>query len=188
MQQVADDIAAAYAGEAMAVWGDLAQDKEVKRIADDIRATWKQIDILVCCAGGNVGAQGVTFGAGGRPSNDDCLNISLDDLQSVMDRNLMTAVLCCRPSSYVRHGFLDGALLAETDSAFMEIGPDHVQLGMSEERLKRFWSAGVAEPPRKRVVEPHSSSSAAANAWFREVRLCWYSLTMSQPPLPCAIA
>jgi len=95
-QQVADDIAAEYNGEAMAVWGDLSLENEVKRIADDIRARWKSIDILVCCAGGNVGEQGVTFGEGGRPNNDDCLNISLDDFQSVMDRNLMTAVLCCR--------------------------------------------------------------------------------------------
>jgi 3-oxoacyl-[acyl-carrier protein] reductase len=96
VQQVADDIATAYNGETMAVWGDLALESEVKRIADDIRAKWKKIDILVCCAGGNVGAKGVTFGQGGRPSNDDCLNISLEDFQSVMDRNLMTAVLCCR--------------------------------------------------------------------------------------------
>ena len=95
-QQVADDIAAEYNGETMAVWGDLSLENEVKRIADDIRARWKNIDILVCCAGGNVGEQGVTFGEGGRPSNDDCLNISLDDFRSVMDRNLMTAVLCCR--------------------------------------------------------------------------------------------
>ena len=80
----------------MAIWGDLALESEVKRIADEIRAKWKKIDILVCCAGGNVGAKGVTFGQGGRPSNDDCLNISLEDFHSVMDRNLMTAVLCCR--------------------------------------------------------------------------------------------
>jgi len=96
MQQVADDIAAAYKGETMAVWGDLSLENEVKRIADDIRAKWQKIDILVCCAGGDVGLQGVTFGEGGRPSNDDCLNISLEDFQSVMDRNLMTAMLCCR--------------------------------------------------------------------------------------------
>jgi len=96
VQQVADDIATLYDGETMAVWGDLSLENEVKRIADDIRERWKQIDILVCCAGGNVGAKGVTFGKGGRPSNDDCLNISLDDFRSVMDRNLITAVLCCR--------------------------------------------------------------------------------------------
>ena len=40
--------------------------------------------------------KGTGVGKGGRPENDDCLNISLDDLQSVMDRNLTTAVLCCR--------------------------------------------------------------------------------------------
>jgi len=96
VQQVADDIASAYNGETMAVWGDLTLENEVKKIADDIRTNWKKIDILICCAGGNVGAKGIGFGEGGRPSDDDCLNISLDDFRSLMDKNLMTAVLCCR--------------------------------------------------------------------------------------------
>ena len=61
VQQVAEDIAAAYDGEAMAVWGDLALENEVKRIADDIRAKWKQIEKLICCAGGNVWSKGVAL-------------------------------------------------------------------------------------------------------------------------------
>ncbi|MCA9054625.1 MAG: SDR family oxidoreductase, partial [Planctomycetaceae bacterium] len=35
-------------------------------------------------------------GRGGRPKHDDCLNIDLSDLQSVMDRNLLGTILCCR--------------------------------------------------------------------------------------------
>jgi 3-oxoacyl-[acyl-carrier protein] reductase len=35
-------------------------------------------------------------GKGGRPEEDDCLNIALDDLQSVMDRNLLGTILACR--------------------------------------------------------------------------------------------
>ena len=96
MQQVADDIAAAHSGEAMPVWGDMTDENEVKRNAAEIRGRWGQIDILVCCAGGDIGAGGTSVGKGGRPEDDDCLNISLADLQSVMDRNLLTAVLCCR--------------------------------------------------------------------------------------------
>ena len=34
--------------------------------------------------------------AGGRPEQDDCLNISLADMHSVMDRNLTSCILCCR--------------------------------------------------------------------------------------------
>jgi 3-oxoacyl-[acyl-carrier protein] reductase len=96
MQQVADDIAAAHDGQAMPTWGDLTIEADANRIADEIRANWGQIDILVCCAGGDIGAGGTAVGRGGRPEGDDCLGISLDDLKSVMDRNLLSAMLCSR--------------------------------------------------------------------------------------------
>jgi 3-oxoacyl-[acyl-carrier protein] reductase len=96
MQQVADDVAAAAEGEAMATWGDITVEGEVRRVVSEIRGRWGRIDVLVCCAGGNTGTGGTGVGQAGRPDTDDCLNISLDDLQRVMDRNLMSAILCCR--------------------------------------------------------------------------------------------
>jgi 3-oxoacyl-[acyl-carrier protein] reductase len=96
MEQVARDVARGRSGEAMAVWGDMTDEGEVRRVAGEVRANWGQIDILVCCAGGDIGAKGTGVGQGGRPEDDDCLNIALDDLKSVMDRNLLTAMLCCR--------------------------------------------------------------------------------------------
>lgn len=96
MQQVADDIASSSDGEAFPVWGDLTIEGEVKRIAAEIRERQSQIDLLICCAGGDIGAQGTGGGRGGRPEDDDCLNIALDDMRSVLDRNLITAILCCR--------------------------------------------------------------------------------------------
>ena len=96
MQQVADDVAAAAQGESMATWGDITEEAEVRRVATEIRARWGRIDVLVCCAGGNIGTGGTGVGRAGMPETDDCLNISLDDMQRVMDRNLMSAVLCCR--------------------------------------------------------------------------------------------
>src|SRR4051794_26603841 len=73
MAQVARDVAAAGEGEAIGVWGDVTIEAEVKRIATEIRAKWGQIDLLVCCAGGDIGAGGTGVGRGGRPENDDCL-------------------------------------------------------------------------------------------------------------------
>ena len=96
MQQVADDVAAAHQGQAMATWCDVTDEQEVARVVSEIRQAWKQIDILVCCAGGDIGAGGTDVGRGGRPEADDCLNISLNDLRSVMDRNLLGTILCCR--------------------------------------------------------------------------------------------
>lgn len=96
MQQVADDIARKYDGETMPVWGDMCDEAEVVRVAGEVRQRWGRIDLLVCCAGGDIGAGGTGVGRGGRPEQDDCLNISLADLQSVMNRNLTSAMLCCR--------------------------------------------------------------------------------------------
>lgn len=96
MQQLADEVARRNSGEAMPVWGNVCDEMEVSRIAAEIRRRWGRIDLLVCCAGGDIGAGGTGQGRGGRPEQDDCLNISLDDLRSVLDRNLLSAMLCCR--------------------------------------------------------------------------------------------
>ena len=96
MQQVADDVAMAVDGETMAAWGDVTVEGEVSRVADEIRGRWGRIDILVCCAGGNVGRGGTVNARAGMPENDDCLNISLDNLKTVLDLNLMGVILCCR--------------------------------------------------------------------------------------------
>jgi len=97
MQQLADDLADKFEGECLGVWGDVTQELEIQRVANEIREQWGQIDILVTCAGGDIGAQGTGFGTrGGAPDSDDCLNIGLQDFQSVMDRNLLGTVLACR--------------------------------------------------------------------------------------------
>lgn len=96
MQQVAEDVARAGAAETMAVWGDLTCEEEVARCAAEVRQRWERIDLLICCAGGDIGAQGTSAGRGGRPENDDCLSISLADMRSVLDRNLISTILCCR--------------------------------------------------------------------------------------------
>jgi len=96
MEQLADDIAREFVSETMPVCGDVTNESDVQRIAEEISGHWVQIDILVCCAGGDIGARGTDFGRGGRPDNDDCLKIDLADYQSVMNRNLLGTVLCCR--------------------------------------------------------------------------------------------
>ena len=70
MQQVVSEIANAYDVEAMAVVGDLTAPAEVKRTVDEIRANWGQIDILVCCAGGDIGVKGPGPGQPGKPEDN----------------------------------------------------------------------------------------------------------------------
>ena len=96
MQDLAASISSETGNEVFPVWCDATDETEVERVVGEIRAKWGRIDTLACCAGGDIGAAGTAVGKGGRPENDDCLNIRLDDLQSVMDRNLLTTILACR--------------------------------------------------------------------------------------------
>lgn len=96
MEQVARDIAAEAQGRTMPIWGDVTDEAEVKRMANAIRSQWNQIDILVTNAGGDIGAGGTGVGRGGRPEPDECIGIPLADIRAVMDRNLLSCILCCR--------------------------------------------------------------------------------------------
>src|SRR3989442_2888168 len=96
MEQVARDIAAAAGGETLAVWEDVTDEAEVARVAGEIRSRAGRIDILVTCAGGDIGAAGIGGGRGGRPEGDDCLSIAVADIRAVLDRNLVSCILCCR--------------------------------------------------------------------------------------------
>src|SRR2546425_8180679 len=58
MEQVARDVAAEAQGTAIPIWGDVTDEREVKRMADAIRARFGRIDILVTNAGGDIGAGG----------------------------------------------------------------------------------------------------------------------------------
>jgi len=96
MEQVARDIAAEAEGITLPIWGDVTDEAEVRRMAADIRRRFGRIDILVTNAGGDIGAGGTGVGRGGRPSPDDCVGVPLADIRAVLDRNLLSCILCCR--------------------------------------------------------------------------------------------
>src|SRR6202040_3861095 len=75
---------------------DVTDEADVARMTDAVRARLGRIDILVTNAGGDIGAGGTGVGRGGRPNPDDCIGIPLADLRAVMDRNLLSCILCCR--------------------------------------------------------------------------------------------
>ncbi|HAM44174.1 MAG TPA: 3-oxoacyl-ACP reductase [Propionibacteriaceae bacterium] len=93
---VAEAIAARQGVETLAVHGDLSQEQEVKRVVAEVRDRFGGIDILVNCAGGDIGAEGTGTVGAGRPDRNDALHISARDLVSVLDRNLMTCIWTCR--------------------------------------------------------------------------------------------
>jgi NAD(P)-dependent dehydrogenase (short-subunit alcohol dehydrogenase family) len=96
LEAVAEAIAREHGVEVLPVCGDLTDEATVKKVVGEIRQRFGRIDILVNCAGGDIGAQGVMSQNAGKPQDNDAVHISLTDLRTVLDRNLMTCILACR--------------------------------------------------------------------------------------------
>lgn len=96
LEAVAQAIGSEHGVKVLAVHGDLADEKVARMVTEKIRAAFGRIDILVNCAGGDIGARGTGGLMGGKPPKNDPIFISLEDMKSVLDRNLMTCILVCR--------------------------------------------------------------------------------------------
>jgi len=96
LEAVARTIAQAHNKEVLPVWGDLTEPAPVKQIVAKIRQEFGRIDILVNCAGGDIGAQGTMGKNGGKPVVNDAVFVNLEDVRTILDRNIMTCILCCR--------------------------------------------------------------------------------------------
>lgn len=96
LQTVADAIAGESGSDVLAVHGDLTDPAVVDGLVAQIHARFGQIDILVNNAGGDIGAQGVLGEGGGKPVHNDAIAVSVEDIRTVIDRNLMTCILVCR--------------------------------------------------------------------------------------------
>ncbi len=76
--------------EVVAVTGDITDEAAVQSLAAQAEAALGPITILVNCAGGDIGAHG------GKPVPNDALNIPLDDVRAMLDRNILGTMLVCR--------------------------------------------------------------------------------------------
>jgi 3-oxoacyl-[acyl-carrier protein] reductase len=99
----ADSLAAVAAGiatdhgvETLAVHGDLSQPDTVDRALAEIEAAFGHVDTLVHAAGGDIGAAGTGAPNAGKPDPNDAVFVSLADVESVLNRNLMSGILVCR--------------------------------------------------------------------------------------------
>jgi 3-oxoacyl-[acyl-carrier protein] reductase len=96
LDEVARLMAAETGAEVRAVHGDLTDDARVAELAVTIERDVGPIDVLVNCAGGDVGVSGTTGPGGGKPAGNDAVNISVADLRAVLDRNILACILPCR--------------------------------------------------------------------------------------------
>jgi 3-oxoacyl-[acyl-carrier protein] reductase len=92
----AAEIEKTYATPCIAVTGNLTDAGVVQDVVTEIHEKMGQIDILVNCAGGDIGSKGVQAEMAGKPDGNDALSISPEDIRIVMERNFLTCVLCCK--------------------------------------------------------------------------------------------
>ena len=96
LQALAHNIERDYGVTCLPVCGDLTQEDRVRHIVEQIHHKLDQIDILVNCAGGDIGARGLQAPLAGKPEKNDAVFIALEDIRTVLDRNLLTCINCCR--------------------------------------------------------------------------------------------
>ena len=96
LDSVANEIAGRHDADILAVHGDLTDEQTVKDLTAGIRERFGRIDILINNAGGDIGSQGAMGARAGKPVDNDAVNVSLADVRTVLDRNLMTCILVCR--------------------------------------------------------------------------------------------
>jgi 3-oxoacyl-[acyl-carrier protein] reductase len=96
LEAVARAIGEEHGVRVLPVHGNAADEAAVDRIADEVRAVFGRIDVLVNCAGGDIGAAGTGGPNGGKPDPNDAIFIPMDDVRAVFDRNLMSCILACR--------------------------------------------------------------------------------------------
>lgn len=96
LEAAAQDISTAYGVDCLPVSGDLTQEAVVEKIVAKIRDAYQRVDILVNCAGGDIGSKGLQAPMAGKPEKNDAVFISVEDIRTVLGRNLMTCILCCR--------------------------------------------------------------------------------------------
>lgn len=70
-----------------AVAGNIGDPQRVAEIAASVEAALGPVDVLVNCAGGDIGAQGT------KPKPNDALNISFEDIQALINNNLVGTML-----------------------------------------------------------------------------------------------
>ncbi len=73
-----------------AVTGNIGDKAAVANMKEEIEAKLGQVNVLVNCAGGDIGA------SGGKPNPNNALDISFEDIQVLTNNNLIGTMLMCQ--------------------------------------------------------------------------------------------
>lgn len=86
----AAELALQYGVRTIAVTGNIGDPDAVLKMKADIESGLGPVEILVNCAGGDIGA------SGNKPSPNDALHISFEDIRTLTNNNLVGTMLVCQ--------------------------------------------------------------------------------------------
>ena len=117
-----------------AVTGNIGDAAAVARMRADIEADLGPVDILVNCAGGDIGA------AGGKPNPNNALDIPLEDVQALVNNNLIGTINVCKEFVVPMRERQDGVVV--------NIGSVAGQFGVSNGAIYAILKAAVVHYTR----------------------------------------
>jgi 3-oxoacyl-[acyl-carrier protein] reductase len=79
-----------YGVRSAAVTGNIGDAAAVAKMRTDIEQKLGPVDVLVNCAGGDIGA------AGGKPKPNNALDIPIEDVQALVNNNLVGTIIVCK--------------------------------------------------------------------------------------------
>ncbi len=119
---------------AVAVTGNIGDAAAVAKMKSDIDAKLGPVDILVNCAGGDIGA------AGGKPKPNNALDIPIEDVQALVNNNLIGTINVCKTFVVPMRDRGDGVVVNLASAA--------AHLGVSDGAIYAILKAAVAHYTR----------------------------------------
>jgi 2-hydroxycyclohexanecarboxyl-CoA dehydrogenase len=157
------DVAAA-GGRTCVVTGDIADEARVAAMALEVERALGPITILVNAAGGDIAA------AGGKPKPNNALEIKMEDVRALIDRNLIGTMLMCRA--------VVPGMLARRAGSVVNIASAAAHIGVSPEVVYSTIKAAIVHYTRCLAAETRDrnvrvncvSPGATATARFKKTR------------------
>jgi 3-oxoacyl-[acyl-carrier protein] reductase len=155
---------AAVGGRTCVVIGDIADETRVGAMAADVERALGPISILVNAAGGDIAAKG------GKPRPNNALEIKMEDVRALIDRNLIGTMLMCRA--------VVPGMLARRSGSVVNIASAAAHIGVSPEVVYSTIKAAIVHYTRCLSVETRAqnvrvncvSPGATATARFLRTR------------------
>lgn len=143
LAEVAHQIASKYDVGVVSVTGNIADEAQVAVMVKKIESSLGPITILVNNAGGDIAARG------GKPKPNDALNIPMEDVRAMLDRNLVGTMIVSRA--------IVPGMIQRQKGAVVFIGSDAAHMGCTDGVIYAVAKAGVIHFCRCLALElrPH---------------------------------